>query len=114
MPSKRKARIVRERGEKIDAEMNDTVAERLASGEELTAFHADLLSREREGKAELTPHERNSLSGTSRVFFLDSYYAQLSVVVGASVDTTTASLMAVVLALVCAVLDDRPISYTHE
>jgi hypothetical protein len=102
MPSKKQARLVREQGEALDSDMSRIVQERVAKGDGVSCFHAGLLQREVDGQAELyachspspstslrsrTPFERDSLSGT---------------LVGAAVDTTTASLLAVVLALVCA------------
>jgi hypothetical protein len=65
MPSKKRARAARDKGEVLDLKMSKMVQERVNEGEDGSAsFHSGLLEREREGKAELTPFERDSLSGS--------------------------------------------------
>jgi hypothetical protein len=64
MPSKRRARKVREEGAALDARISKETQDRIAAGEGVTCFHAGMLQSEAEGKAELSPLERDSLSGT--------------------------------------------------
>jgi hypothetical protein len=63
LPSLKAARKTRDRSEALDKSMADMVAERLANGEDTSSFMAGLLEREKEGKALITPFERNSVTG---------------------------------------------------
>lgn len=86
MKSKRTARIAREESELLDAKLSQMVQDRLDSGEATSSFHAGLLEREREGKAELTPFERDGLSG---------------IVTSAAIDTSISTTLWFIMALVC-------------
>jgi hypothetical protein len=63
MWSKKQARIAREGSEELDYRLSKMVQDRLAAGEDTSSFHAGLLALEREGKSNLTPLERDSLTG---------------------------------------------------
>ena len=63
MGSKRKARLVREKAEEFDARLSKMVVDDVAAGTATPSFHSALLEREQAGKSELTPFQRDSLSG---------------------------------------------------
>lgn len=86
MPSKKRAREARELGEGFDIRMSKLVERRVADGEGTQSFHVGLLEKAKEGKSELSEFEMNSLTGT---------------LVGAAVDTTTAAMHVLVLAMIC-------------
>ena len=64
MPSKKAARLCRERGEAIDRKCSQMVLDRLARKEDTSSFLAGLVAREGEDKATLSSFERDSLVGT--------------------------------------------------
>jgi cytochrome P450 len=86
MPSLKSALQTRDKSEELDKSMADLVAQRLANGEDTSSFMAGLLTREKEGKALITPFERNSVTGH---------------LVAAAGDTTQSALRLCILAAIC-------------